>query len=69
MLLAIENISFHGHDEMESSFNRGHFFEILHLIAKYYEPLETHFEKGQTNSHYTSPTSQNAFTGMIAKHL
>ena len=69
MLLEKQNIAFHGHDEIESSFNRGKFFEIVQLIAKYYEPLETHFEKGQTNFQYASPTSQNAFTEMIAKHL
>ena len=69
MLLAKQNIAFRRHDERESSFNRGNILQIVHLIAKYYEPLETHLEKWQKIAQYTSSMSQNAFIGMIAKHL
>ena len=42
--LGIQEISFRGHDESETSDNRGNYVELAHLLANFDEKLQTHLD-------------------------
>ena len=55
--LAKQGIAFRGHDEKESSSNRGNFLELLELLKKFDPFLQTY--EPPKNATYTSKRSQN----------
>ena len=42
--LGIQEIPFRGHDESETSDNRGNYVELAHLLANFDEKLQTHLD-------------------------
>lgn len=50
---------FRGHDESETSNNKGLFRELLNLLSKYDNVLRSHFEHGARNALYRSNRIQN----------
>lgn len=65
-LLAKQNLAFRGHDESESSLNRGNFLEFVHHQAKYNLLLRKHLEGASRNCTYLSPEIQNDLISCMA---
>jgi len=64
--LARQNISFRGHDESESSLNRGNFLELVHFTAKYNPSLNRWLENHPRNVSWLSPEIQNDLIHLLA---
>lgn len=66
-------LPFRGHDESMCSSNRGVFLEMVHLLGRWNEKLETHLKKSEQNAKawpsYTSPNSQNEMIHSSAEIL
>ena len=59
-LLARVGLPFRGHDEQQSSLNRGIILELLTLLIEYGdEVLSNHLMSSGGNAQYTSPQIQN----------
>ena len=58
LLCSQQNIPLRGHNESESSSNRGNFLEILHTIASHDLAIQERL-KGNRSSIYTAPAIQN----------
>jgi hypothetical protein len=76
LYLAKQNIAFRGHNEKETSSNRGNFLELLNTISTF-DPIMENFltskkvKHGTKRSHktYLSPESQNRFINLLASRL
>ena len=56
LLFGQQGIAYRGHDESDSSLNRGNLLEFLHYKARECSELATHLAG---SVHYTSPKIQN----------
>lgn len=63
-LTCTQNISQRGHNEKDSSFNRGNFLEILNLVAKHDKIVYSRLN-GPGNAKYTHSSVQNAILTII----
>ena len=66
ILCSKQEIAFRGHDEGETSLNRGNFREILGLVASHDCVVEERLSHGPRNAKYTSPTIQNNIISIMA---
>lgn len=64
--LARQGIAFRGHDEDDSSSNRGNFLEFVHFIAKYHSPLNEWITTHPGNVSWLSPQIQNELIEVVA---
>lgn len=72
LYLAKQNLAFRGHDESESSSNRGNFLELIKLLARYDPVLREHvvrMDSGSKQVSYLSPGIQNEFIGLVGTHV
>ncbi|CAM4275719.1 unnamed protein product [Leuciscus chuanchicus] len=71
--LARLRLPFRGHDESETSKNKGVFREVTRLVARYDDVLHAHIELAKKNPKgvpsYLSAQSQNEMIGCIAKEV
>ena len=61
-----QEIAFRGHDESDTSLNKGSFKEILSLVASHDPVVEERLSHGPQNAKYTSPTIQNNILSIMA---
>ena len=66
LLCSKQEITFRGHDESDTSLNKGNFKEILNLVASHDLVVEERLSHGPQNAKYTSPTIQNNNLSIIA---
>ena len=66
LLCAQQNIPMHGHDESDSSTNRGNIIEILHTIASH-DPVIQERLTGNRSSIYTTPPIQNLLLNILGE--
>lgn len=66
LLCSKQEIAFRGHDECDTSLNRGNFREILGLVAGHDSVVEEWLSHGPRNAKYTSPTIQNNILSIMA---
>ena len=66
LLCARQNIPMRGHDESDSSTNRGNFIEILHTIASH-DPVIKERLTGNRSSIYTTPPIQNLLLNILGE--
>ena len=59
ILCARQNIALRGHDEQETSQNKGNFLEILDLLAAYSDEFKNRLSNSPRNCKYTSNHTQN----------
>lgn len=59
LFLAHQGLALRGHDESESSGNKGNFLELLSLLSKYNEVLYKKLKGGPKNTKYTHSSIQN----------
>ena len=69
LLCSKQEISFRGHDERESSLNKGNFLEILDLVAKHDPIVKERLSHGPRNAKYTSHMIQNNIIAVMATLL
>ena len=69
LLCSKKEISFRGHDERESSLNKGNFLEILDLVAKHDPIVKERLSHGPRNAKYTSHMIQNNIIAVMATLL
>ncbi|XP_072401050.1 zinc finger MYM-type protein 1-like [Diabrotica undecimpunctata] len=62
--MACQCMAFRGHDESESSLNKGNFKEICGLIAKYNKDFDI---LHNSNKNYTSPQIQNEIIALFSR--
>jgi len=62
-------IALRGHDESESSLNKGHFLEIFSVIAKHDPIVQEYIDKGPKNATYLSPDIQNSILNIMGKKV
>lgn len=71
--LARLHLPFRGHDDTESSSNKGVFLEVVHLISMWNDDLAIHLTqanaKRKSYPSYTSPTSQNEMIHCSAQYV
>ena len=67
LYLAKQNLPFRGHNESANSENKGNFFELVKLLAKYDVALATHLSSGKRNQLYLSSHIQNDFIQSIGE--
>lgn len=65
MLLGRTGQAFRGHDESDTSTNRGNFWETCEFLAKYDKAFEKHFSK----KIYTSGKIQNEFISIVSEEV
>lgn len=66
ILCARQDLALRGHDESQSSQNRGNFLEILYLIAQHDEIIKDRLSiVGFRNATYTSPAIQNIMLNVL----
>ena len=58
-------IALRGHDESNSSLNKGNFREILLLISNYDPIVKRRLLNGPRNAQYTSPEIQNEILNIM----
>lgn len=69
-LLGKLSLPFRGHDETESSLNKGVFLELVHHLAENGdEVLKNHLDTAAKNATYLSPTVQNEMIGVVGKAI
>lgn len=66
LLFGRQGIAYRGHDESDSSLNRGNLLEFLHYKARECPELATHLAG---SVHYTSPKIQNDMISLIGKAI
>ncbi|XP_011403267.1 PREDICTED: zinc finger MYM-type protein 1-like [Amphimedon queenslandica] len=66
LLCSKQEISFRGHDETESSLNKGNFLEILNLLSKHDPAVNERLSHGPRNAKYTSHMIQNNIIAVMA---
>ena len=66
LLYSKQEIAFCGHDESDTSLNKGNFKEILSLVASHDPVVEERLSHGPQNAKYTSSTIQNNILSIIA---
>ena len=64
--MAKQNIPFRGHDESETSTNRGNFLELLNHQQKYDEVLKGHLKSANKNAKYTHHNIQDKLISLCA---
>ena len=64
--LAKQGLAFRGHNESESSNNKGNFLELTEYLSKYKPKMRISMEK---SFNYLSPTIQNDLIGIISKEV
>ena len=62
-------IALRGHDESESSLNKGNFLEIFSIIAKHDPIVQERIDKGPKNATYLSPDIQNSILKIMGKMI
>ena len=65
LLCSKQEIAFCGHDESDTSLNKGNFKEILSHVASHDPVVEERLSHGPQNAKYTSPTIQNNILSII----
>ena len=66
LLCARQNIPMRGHDESQSSSNRGNYIEILHTIATHDPAIQERLQANRS-SIYTSPAIQNLIINILGE--
>ncbi len=69
LLCSKQEISFRGHDESDSSLNKGNLLEILGVLAKHDPIIEDRLFHGPRNAKYTSNMIQNNILAVMANHV
>nr|XP_047132432.1 zinc finger MYM-type protein 1-like [Hydra vulgaris] len=72
LFLAKQNLPFRGHQEDESSLNKGNFLELVDLLSTYDPILKEHLIKlreSYSKVSYLSPKIQNDFISCLASHV
>ena len=59
ILCARQNMALRGHDEQDTSLNKGNFLEILDLLAAHSDEFKDRLSTSPRNCKYTSNTTQN----------
>ncbi|XP_034093508.1 zinc finger MYM-type protein 1-like [Gymnodraco acuticeps] len=67
LLTATQNISQRGHDESETSKNKGNFLEILDVVSKHDPLVKRRLSQGPRNAKYTSKGTQNEMLECLAE--
>ena len=75
LFLEKQNLAFRGHNEDESSLNKGNFLEMVEMLSKYDPVLKEHIMRlkistctGKASVSYLSPKIQNEFINVLANH-
>ena len=66
LFCAHQEIALRGHNESETSSNRGNFLELMQLLAKHDNIVMSRLEDGPRNATYTSPEIQNLLLNVMA---
>ena len=66
LFCAHQEIALRGHNESETSSNRGNFLELMQLLAKHDNIVMSRLEDGPHNATYTSPEIQNLLLNVMA---
>lgn len=73
LLTGTQNIAQRGHDETETSKNRGNFLEILSLLSEHDPFIKKRLSQGPRNAKYTSKSIQNeileSLAGMVQEEI
>ena len=66
LLCSKQEIALRGHDECDTSLNKGNFREILNHVASHDFVVEERLSHGPRNAKYTSPTIQNNILSIMS---
>lgn len=66
--LACQGLAFRGHDESETSSNRGNLLELLHRLKEYC-PVVKKFLSGKQHVTWTAPKIQNELLQLLAQDV
>lgn len=66
LLCSKQEIALRGHDESDTSLNKGNFREILEVIARHDSVVKDRLNHGPRNAMYSSPTIQNNILSIMA---
>ncbi|GLV33620.1 hypothetical protein CBL_21236, partial [Carabus blaptoides fortunei] len=76
LFLAKQNLAFRGHNEDESSSNKGNYLEMVEMLSKYDPVLKEHLMrlkrstcKLKVSVSYLASTTQNEFIHVLANHV
>ncbi|KAJ8970633.1 hypothetical protein NQ317_006632 [Molorchus minor] len=69
ILLGMQELPFRGHDESETSLNRGNFKEIFSCIIKRNEEISKHLKENKNIFTGQSKTIQNELISCISQHM
>ncbi|XP_043276006.1 zinc finger MYM-type protein 1-like [Venturia canescens] len=73
LFLAKQNLAFRGHEEGDTSMNKGNFLELVQLLSKYDAVLKEHLLSLEHSPFpkvsYLSPEIQNEFISVLSNHV
>ena len=69
LFLSKQGLAFRGHDESQTSSNRGNFLEIVHFLSKYSPQLHRWLESHPGNVTYMSPDIQDKMIAIAANKI